>query len=298
MRRLPLGIGLLAGFALWGTGCQNVTKPAAQSPLRPLRMSPDSCVLEVFKVYFPHEDPDGDGSLWNEIDEQQVSAEVRQRLSANGFRAGVVAGQIPPALARRMELAGKPPPAAQINTLRLTDVEAEAAVWRSRFTIRSGHRREIPCSAVYEQFPLLVCEPRGVSGESLAEAQGVLVVQPLLERDGRVRLQVAPEVQYGKYQTRWTRSSQGIERGMPSRLKRTLEPMTIQTTLSGGEMLVIGSRAELPGSLGHRFLTRDVDGRLEEALIVIRLAQTQHEDLFDPQQPLPLDMVADFREGK
>ncbi len=118
----------------------------------------------------------------------------------------------------------------------------------------------------------------------------------LLERDGRVRLQVAPEVHYGKYQTRWTRSSQGIERGAPSRLKRTLEPMTIQTTLSGGEMLIIGSRAELPGSLGHRFLTRDVDGRLEQALLVIRLAQTQHEDLFDPQQPLPLDMVADVGE--
>ncbi len=298
MRRTALGIGLLVGLVLCGVGCQNVTKPAAQSPLRPLPMSPDSCVLEVFKVYFPPEDPDADGSLWNEIDEQQVPAEVRQRLAANGFRAGVVAGQIPPALSRRMELAGKPPPAAQGNTLRLGDVEAEPAVRRSRITVRSGRRREIPCSAVYEQFPLLVCEPRGVSGETLAEAQGVLAVQPLLERDGRVRLAVAPEVHYGKYQTRWTRSSQGIERGAPSRLKRTLEAMTIQTTLSGGQMLVIGTRAGLPGSLGHRFLTRDADGRLEQALLVIRLAQTQHEELFDPEQPLPLDMVANVREGR
>lgn len=298
MRRLPLGMGLLAGIVLWGAGCQNVTKPVAEPPLRALRMSPDSCILEVFKVYFPSGDHEGNGALWNEIDEQQVSAEVRQRLAANGFRAGVTGGQVPPALAKLMDLKGKPAPAAQVNALRLTGTETEPPVWRCRYTVRSGSRREIPCSAVYAEFPLLVCEPRGVWGESLAEAQGVLVVQPMLERDGRVRLKVAPEVHYGKYQTRWARSSQGIERGVPSRLKRALEPMNMETALSPGQMLVIGSRAELPGSLAHRFLTRDIDGKVEQALLVIRLAQTQHEDLFDPQQPLPLDMVAEVDEGK
>jgi hypothetical protein len=58
-------------------------------------------------------------------------------------------------------------------------------------------------------------------------------------------------------------------------------------------MIVMSSLANRPGSLGHYFFTREADGKLEQKLMVLRLAQTQHDDLFDPQLPLSLDTLSD-----
>jgi hypothetical protein len=57
-------------------------------------------------------------------------------------------------------------------------------------------------------------------------------------------------------------------------------------------MLVLSSLIQRPGSLGHYFLTQKADGKLQQKLIVIRLSQTQHDGLFDPPEPLPLEVAA------
>ena len=45
-------------------------------------------------------------------------------------------------------------------------------------------------------------------------------------------------------------------------------------------MLVIGSIPNRPGSLGDRYFAREVSGRNEQTLLIIRLSQTQHDPLF------------------
>ena len=65
-------------------------------------------------------------------------------------------------------------------------------------------------------------------------------------------------------------------------------PPPASATLPPGAMLVLGSLSSRPGSLGHHFFTEN-DGRLEQKLLVVRLAQTQHDDLFDPAEPLKLE---------
>jgi hypothetical protein len=84
----------------------------------------------------------------------------------------------------------------------------------------------------------------------------------------------------------------------PGRRKRTFDEMTIEARLSPGQMLVLGSLTSRPGSLGHRFFTLQRDGKTEQKLLIVRLAQTQHEELFDPDKALPLDVLAAADEAK
>ena len=75
-----------------------------------------------------------------------------------------------------------------------------------------------------------------------------------------------------------------LEAGRP---RRAFDEMTISATLSPGSMLLLSSVPRLPGSLGHHFFTED-NGRLEQKLLVLRLAQTQHDELFTPPEVLQL----------
>jgi hypothetical protein len=45
-------------------------------------------------------------------------------------------------------------------------------------------------------------------------------------------------------------------------------------------MLLVSSLPGRPGSLGHYFFTEQTSGALDQKLLLIRLAQTQHNDLF------------------
>ena len=80
--------------------------------LAPAQMSPDSVGLELFFVRCPFGDPDVNTKLWQEIDEQHLPADLRERLARNGFRAGVVSGQVPVELSKLLELSDKPSGAA------------------------------------------------------------------------------------------------------------------------------------------------------------------------------------------
>ena len=85
-------IVLLAVLAM--AGC-NTPLRQAKSPLLPAQMSPDSVMLDIFFIRFPFGDPAVNEKLWEEIDEQQFSPDLRDRLARNGFRAGLVNGQTP-----------------------------------------------------------------------------------------------------------------------------------------------------------------------------------------------------------
>ena len=74
------------------------------------------------------------------------------------------------------------------------------------------------------------------------------------------------------------------------RPKRIFDNLTLTTELTPGGMLLLSSLPNRPGSVGHHFFTEKVDeGRVEQKLLIIRLAQTQHDGLFGPPQPLKLD---------
>ena len=301
MASLLLRVGLVLSVLLMSAGCRRFTHRQARgkSPLRPAQMSSDAVVLEVFFARFPLGDFQANDLLWREIDEQHFSTEKRRELARHGMRVGLVAGQIPVTLSQLLDVEQSTPPQpsrtdCQIaaNTeegqMNLEKLDSAPRVVRRHMQVRAGRRSEIIASGVYDEMTLLTCEPGGVCGQTYAKAQGLLAVRVLPEHDGRVRLDMVPELHYGDPVKRWI-GDRGMWRLDTSRRKRVLENLAVSATLAPGEILVLTALPDRPGSVGHYYFTDDTSGRPEQKLLLVRLAQTQHDGLFSGGQVLPLD---------
>ncbi|MEN6451296.1 MAG: hypothetical protein ABFC96_12460 [Thermoguttaceae bacterium] len=259
----------------------------AKSPLASPQMSPDSVVLEMFFIRVPLGDPVANGKVWEEIDEQPLPPDLRQRLARNGFRAGLLGGQLPEDLAKLLELADKTTPSGQAEGSKVEQMDSEPRVVRRHQQLRTGQRSEIVASSIYPELPVLVYTAGQLSGQTYNDAQGVFAAKSFPQPDGRVRLELVPELHYGEPRQRWV-GSQGMMRLDTGRAKQVYDEMAITVDLEPGAMLVLTSLPNRSGSLGHHFFTQ-TDGKQEQKLLLIRVAQTQHDGLFNPPAALKLD---------
>ena len=280
----PVVLLLPASLALTPAGC---ITPVVQgkSPLTQVQMSPDSCVLEIFFVRFPFGDPEINGPLWDEVDEQHFSADLRRRMARNGFRLGLLDGQIPETLSKLLELSDTAAPIGAASQINVADLASGSPPVRRHLQIRGGQRKEIVASGLYEQLTVLISDAGGLGGQTYSQAQAILAVETSPESDGRVRVELVPELHYGKPRQRWV-GRQGMLRLEAGKARRVFEEMGFSATLAPGSMLLLSSLPNRPGSLGHHFFTED-SGSLEQKLLVVRLAQTQHDGLFGPSGVLP-----------
>ena len=82
--------------------------------------------------------------------------------------------------------------------------------------------------------------------------------------------------------------NQGVFRLTTSRPRQQFDELAISATLSPGSMLLLSGLPHCPGRLGYHFFTEQ-GGHLEQKLLLIRLAQTQHDDVFAPPEVLQLE---------
>ncbi|MFZ1933110.1 MAG: hypothetical protein WCB27_07440 [Thermoguttaceae bacterium] len=276
-RRITVLLPLLAL-----AGCTSL--PEGKSPLLPTQMSANSVALDMFFVRFPFADPAVNEKLWEQIDEQQFAPDLRERLAQNGFRVGVVSGQLPVQLSKLMELSDKPPPTGRVEGVALSNLEAQPRVMHRHVQTRAGQPAEILASSIYPELTVLLHRSDQLSGETYHSAQGVFTAKAIPQPDGRTRLQLVPELQHDQPKQRWDLDNQGVLRFESSRPKEVYDDMTIAADLRCGAMLIVSSLPNRPGSLGYYFLTSN-DGRLEQRLLIVRLSQIQHDGLFlTPEQ--------------
>ncbi len=274
-------VALLALLAL--AGCSSLR--VAKSPLMPTQMSPDSVVLDMFFVRFPFGDATVNEKLWEQIDEQQFAPDLRERLAQNGFRVGVVSGQMPVELSKLMELSDKPAPTGRLEGVDVSNLETQPRVVRRHVQTRAGQGTEILASSIYPELTVLLRRSDQLSGATYPLAQGVFTAKAFPQPDGRTRLQLVPELQHGEPRPQWDIRNQGVLRLVSDKPKEVYDDMAIAADLPCGAMLILSSLPNRPGSLGHYFLTTN-DGRLEQRLLIVRLSQTQHDGLFTPpEQP-------------
>jgi hypothetical protein len=259
----------------------------AKSPLLPTQMSPDSVVLDMFFVRFPFGDPAVNDKLWEQIDEQQFAPDLRERLAKNGFRAGVVNGQLPIELSKLMELSDKPAPTGRLDGAEVSSLDTQPRVMRRHVQTRAGQPTEILASSIYPELTVLLRRSDQLAGETYYLAQAVFTAKAFPQPDGRTRLQLVPELQHGQPKQRWDVGNQGVLQLVSDKPKEVYDDMTIAADLPRGAMLILSSLPNRPGSLGHYFLTTN-DGRLEQRLLIVRLSQSQHDGLFTlPEQSNP-----------
>jgi hypothetical protein len=283
----PLAVLLIS---LASVGCTSwAIKPPerGKSPLAPAQMSSDSIVLEMFFVRVPFGDEQANVDLWAELDEQHFEPHLRRCLAENGFRVAISGMQIPMALSQLLELGDKPAPNDQVNESSLLELDSEPRVVRRHLQIPTGRRAQIVASDVYDSLPVLVCRSGELCGKTYPQAQGLFALRASAEPDGRISLSLTPELHYGQPHQRWV-GRQGTLRLEAGRSRVAYDNLQLQATLAPGDMLVLTSLPNRRGSLGHHFFTDRSKGQLQQKVLIVRLAQTQHDDLFQLDAMLPV----------
>jgi hypothetical protein len=277
---------VLAALAALAAGCAT-EQPKKPSLLQPTQMSPDAVALEILLVRLPPNSAELRRKVWEEVDEQHLPAELRQRLSRNGFQAGVV-GHVPAALADVLAMKDKPPAAGEPQKLGPADFEGPPRVVPRHLQTRQGQRNEIVASGVHDDLPVLLFEGGELCGRTFHEAQGIFALAAFPQSDSRVRLELVPEMHHDQCRPHWV-GDQAMWRLESGRPKRAFDDLKIPALLTPGSILVVGCLPDRPGSLGHSFFTEGSGSatQCEQKLLLVRVCQTQHDDLV---HPLPLSL--------
>ena len=262
-------------------GCKLIDADAhGRSPLTPAQQSSDSACCEIFTARCPASDKRLNAKLWAEIDDQSLPADLRSRLVENGFRVGIVGPLLPEELTTLLKISEHSPPADEAGKV---DLAHEPNVTKRLLPVRYGNPYELVASHVYDELPLLTKEDGEVRGRPYLKAQGMFTLQATALSDSRVALELLPQLQYGEPRVRST-VSEGMLRLETGREKKSFKELTIPATLSPGQMLVLTCRSDSTGSVGQKFFTELTDGQIVQKLMVIRLAQSAPDKLFDEKQ--------------
>jgi hypothetical protein len=274
-------MGLLAWICQFGCSRWNQQAHHATGPLLRSVVATDNAVtLEVFFARFPRGDAQLIGSAWDALDEQAIPVALRQRLSANGFQVGLAAGNLPTSMASLLQLHERAPRSP--TGLQPVDLQAEPTATQRLLQLRDGRPGYIAKSDVRDTIQVLWNRDGQLEGRTFNRAQCMFAVRAVRRKDGRVEVELVPELQYGEARQRYE-GEQGVFRVQFARPKQVFTELAIRTVLSPGQMLVLGGRAMRPGSIGQQFFSAVSEHGEEQKLLVVRLVHAV------PADPLQAD---------
>jgi hypothetical protein len=257
-------------------GCKVVDEPPqGRSPLLPLATSPDTITLEVFSAPAPVEDPHL-AALWGEVNEQPLSPELRKRLAQNGLRAGIASARVSDSLAALLKVTDKP---ISVEERSQVPLETEPGVLLRVLQPMPGKRNELVVSPVQNEISLLRNAGGSVEGKTYKKAEGRLALVAFPESEGRVRLELTPELHHGEMKTQAT-GSDGMFIWKSERDKQTFSELKIEATLAAGEMLLVTCLDDRPSSVGHHFFVQKQGEKPVRRLWVLRVAQAGPDQAF------------------
>jgi hypothetical protein len=284
MLQAPTKIALCS-LVLWCvSGCASVYRSAPRTAAPP---GPESVSFDIYTIRVPLGDAEINGSMWSEIDEQQLPVELRRQLAANGFRAGVVGNHLPLKLEQLLQLRDQAPAKVEIGGT-VTDFENEPQVRQRFLQIMAGHPANIICMGEHSRHAELSVLVRGadgqVNGRTYRKVLGLLGIKAFPQGDGRVRLEVVPELEHGDAARRYE-PSDGAMRVEFSPPHEKFELMRMESMLSPRQLLLINRRPDRPRSLGYQFFTDTKGAKAEQKLLLVRLVLSRYDNLFDTNVP-------------
>jgi hypothetical protein len=250
-------------------------------------MSPDSVVLEVAVVRSTPTLREEIGELWSQVDEQAMPTEMRRQLHENGLRSGIVSMQLPVSLQKLLDQRHE---SLDFSNPDFSQLEHQVSphYMPQRIHSRTGVRSPVAVGGMAERLHVFVKEEGATRGESFSQAQCMFAVRSYPKGDGRVRIELVPEVEYGEPRNRRV-ATEGIWRLDFGRDRKTFDSMRIEAVLEPGQTLLVSCGAD-PVGLGRSYFHREE----ETAFLLIRLAQTQLDGLFRQEQSFtPIATPAD-----
>ncbi|MBM4000749.1 MAG: hypothetical protein FJ297_14630 [Planctomycetes bacterium] len=277
-RAVWMAVGAALALALAGGGCAKWSvEPTENKPWQwpAPRMSADTVVLEVAFLRATHEVRADVERLWSEVDEQAIDADLRRRLYVNGLRCGVVSSQLPSVVHDLLS--------RQAGTVDSPDLEKQDHDLTSRqyrLQSREGHRTTIATGDNADLLNVFVSDSGAVRGETFARAQCVFGLRSFALGDGRARIELVPEIEHGEPRNRRV-GSEGVWRLEFGRDRKSYDALRIDATLAPGQTFLISGLPD-PIGLGGAFFAKQ---NQESSLLVIRVAQTQKDALFESESP-------------
>jgi hypothetical protein len=277
---------ILLGAVLTLAGCSLFREPEPNEPssLPPVRSMCDAVGLEIVFLKIPVDSSPQIAPMWNEIDETHLPLDLRRRLAANGIRTGLFGPQMPAPLRRTVdglifESEEGADPAVKVGSGPVHTCR--------QLQSRTGQRSELLASEIQPEIAVLLSDPAGqISGSTYQNAQCIWGLKTSPQGDGRVRVQLTPEIHHGQPRNRWVGQSTGIFRQVTGRSQKSFDDMQIDTYLAPGQTLILSATDELRGLGKHFFDARGADEQQGTKLLLIRLARTQYDDLFSAEQIL------------
>lgn len=224
---------------------------------------PRTIQLEVLFVRHADDDRLLRETLWTHVDEQILDVERRRALHANGLRAGIVSGELPPELTDRLMVA--------TATAGPGDVAGiDSALSRRRLQLLPGRRSELVTATRLPQLVLLEQCAGEIRGGTYHDATPLLAVEAEPAADGRVRLTVVPEIKHGPVAKTWE-GEDGMFRLEAGQRRHRMDHLGIEVTVPAGGMLFLGCAGD-PSATVADGLLRDAGGGESRAarLVAIR----------------------------
>lgn len=275
---LSAGAAVAAGW--WLPGCKKIELQQESPGLPPLRGTQETVGLEVISIRFDPTEIALLEPIWQQIDELKIPVEIRQRMYANGLRAGVLHGTLPSALEKHMQLAASE--SADPDDKNRKVVDEKSPVTRHFRHTQSG--RPFKYLALGEGSPLerltiLASDTKGnLTGGSYRQVAGILSMIPTLKPDGRLLIVATPELEHGEARQRFVPHDGGIQVEM-AQDRKTFENLQIPVELGSGEAVLFGSVENRPLSIGAHFF-QPMEGEIElRRLLMVRFVQSQESGL-------------------
>lgn len=266
-------------------GCAAFKKQPEGEPssLPALKPAGDTVGLEIAFLKLPPTAVSQTALAWNDVDETRLPIELRRRLDANGIRCGCFGAQMPEPLRRLVDQATESQTGSSEDGVQ---VGAGHVHTRRQLQSRTGQRNEILASQILPEIAVLSNAGGQVAGNTYHNAQCIWNLKTFPQGDGRVRLQLTPEVHFGQPQNQWIGQSTGIFRQVTARKRKVFDDLRIEVDINAGHTCLLSATDPVKG-LGQHFFTYGTDAETPgPKLLMIRLARTQYEDLFGGEQVL------------
>lgn len=268
-----IALAMLTGCARWSSQ----EKPPAQQPFAAPILSADTVIVEIAFPRIPLSDDAAHNAIWAAADEQHFSTDLRRLWGMNGMRCGVFGNQLPEPL--REALTQQP---LSLENQSEDDTQLEFSRAPHREPCRAGRPVKVIASKQKESMAYILRNGNQVNGQPLSQATCMLRLKAFPKGDGTVRFDMQPEIEHGEIQQKWVGDA-GSLRMDAARDRIVISPLRLEAVLSPGQTLALSSTPELKG-LGDHFFSDSTSGTPQRTWLLIRLVQTQHDDLFAPDR--------------
>lgn len=275
----------LIGGCLFVGGCAKWKSTDAEPKLLKFpasRMSPDSVSLEVAVARFDDSQVEQIAELWSLVDQQEIPLEVRKQLDANGLRAGIVPSQFPAVLRELLKPQEIDP--TKLDSLQVQLHEqgllkpAERLISHRKIQNRDGKSYDLAVTNVYPERSWIVHSANGESAGAGKSVRGVMSIKTYPQGDGSVRLTVTPQILHGDMRT----EIGVVDRSFLFQNRQSViefNELKMGVSLLPGETLICGPTPDI-ADLGELFFGEPAEERQNQRIVLIRLVQTQWDDLF------------------